>query len=688
MKNERLEIALLGLVADHRREIKPGYQYDKYFPKALGTETMLTRDGTVQDTILAMDKMVNDTLSDTAKIAPLLQGKTLAETCENVWNFIYNHVQYKLDRDGVEELRRPRRTWSMDRTTGVDCDCMSLFAGSILTNLGISFKFRVTKYTGGWQHVYVIVHLPADSRKYFVIDCVLNNFNEEKPYTGKFDHTMKTTTLSGIPIAMLGSVGDATVEYSGELEAILNGSHFETDEDSLEGLGSEEDIEKNLLDKFKKHLVASRDYIAKNPDGLTVVGGAKTNLEMIDYAIDNWDTPKRDEALEILANEEDRWNDETAPINGVDDTTSEDEDILYIDGLGEIGRFKIKRPGKKLFAAIKQGVKSVKTVAKKVAEVAKTNIKKAASFVKEAAKKVGKFLVKYNPLTLLMRAGVLAAMRVNLFGMAGRLLPGLLTQSEAAAKGVPVDLWNKSKAGFEKVAQVFEKIGGNRAKLAKHIKEGRASKKKNLAGLGVDPGTASAIIASATTLLTAASKMKQAGVSESQYKAAAGKKTRPVTAGRGMGEAEDTSVPETETFDTDSAGNIVEGTTGLAKFIAAIKKFFSKNPQADTDISAITASEQANADPDAADQGGSEEEETSGDGFFAKAGNFVKNNVAVTAGIGLGVATIAAFAFSPKLRSMVGFGPKKKTAALSGPGKKAKKKLSAKKKHVKRIDFE
>ncbi|MCE9537714.1 MAG: hypothetical protein K8R85_00630 [Bacteroidetes bacterium] len=78
MKNERLEIALLGLVADHRRAIKPGYQYDKYFPKALGTETMLTHDGTVNDTIKAMDKIVNETLIDTRKIAPLLQGKTVS----------------------------------------------------------------------------------------------------------------------------------------------------------------------------------------------------------------------------------------------------------------------------------------------------------------------------------------------------------------------------------------------------------------------------------------------------------------------------------------------------------------------------------------------------------------------------------------------------------------------------------
>ena len=64
--------------------------------------------------------------------------------------------QYKLDKKGLEQLRRPARTWA-DRKSGVDCDCMSIFASSILTNLQIPHKFRITKYSqDSWQHVYVI----------------------------------------------------------------------------------------------------------------------------------------------------------------------------------------------------------------------------------------------------------------------------------------------------------------------------------------------------------------------------------------------------------------------------------------------------------------------------------------------------------------------------------------------------
>jgi hypothetical protein len=696
MKHDGAEIALLGLIADHQRKIKPGLEYDKYFPKAAGTEKMVTYDGTVQDTIKTMDKMVFDTLPDTAKIAPLLKGKTLAETCENIWNFIYNHIQYKLDREGVEELRRPRRTWSMDRTTGVDCDCMSLFAGSILANLNIPFKFRVTKYSAQWQHVYVIVPLPEEQSKYYVIDCVLNSFNEEKPYTGKFDHTMKTATLSGIPIAMLGSVGDATAENSDELKNILNGTHFNIS-DNLQGLGDVDAISKKMLDKFLDHLVATRDYIAKNPDPLVLVGGAGEHLKMLDYAIKHWNTPQRDAALDALAKQEDKWNAINAPVSGVGDTAADDE-MLYVDGIGEIGKFSLKKVGNNLFNAVKAGVKSVEVVAKKVADTAKTDIKAAGATLKAGLAKVGKFLVKYNPLTLLMRAGILAAMHVNLFGMAERLLPGLLSQSEAAAKGVPASLWQKSKDGYEKVAQEFEKIGGDRKKLEKHIREGRAGKKKNLAGFGTlgDPLTATAIISAAIPILSMSAKMSDAGVSASKYKAAASTHAKAINGSIGDDTATDTPVPESEIQDTDSSGKVVEDKKGIAKIIEAIKKFFSKNPQAEAavDTASIKKEEETAAALDPANATPDDSTTPSGDGFFAKAGNFVKNNPGITAGIGIGVTAIAAFVFSPKFRAMLGFGAKKKPA-LSGVGCTApqrkktppKKLIASKDLHFKRIEL-
>jgi hypothetical protein len=79
---------------------------------------------------------------------------------------------------------------------------MSIFASSILTNLQIPHKFKITKYSqDSWQHVYVIV--PMDGSNYCVIDAVVSEFNYKKKYTDKMDYTMN---LKGINVAVLSGV--------------------------------------------------------------------------------------------------------------------------------------------------------------------------------------------------------------------------------------------------------------------------------------------------------------------------------------------------------------------------------------------------------------------------------------------------------------------------------------------------
>lgn len=744
------ELVLLGFVADHHRNIQSGAEYSKYFPAAAGDEKRITNDGTVSDTVKAMHKIIFDTLADTAKIAPLLKGKTLADTCQNIWSFIYNHIQYKNDRPGVEELRRPRRSWA-ERTTGVDCDCMSLFAGSILANLGIDFKFRITKYAAGWQHVYVIVPLPTDTSKYYVIDCVLDKFNYEKPYTDKFDHTMNTS-LSGIPISMLGDVSDATAEHSDELKAILSGAHFEQ-ADSL--LGATDDLAKPILDSILSHITATRDYIRKNPDSVTIAGGATNHLKMLDYAIANWGNPElRTKALDLLEAKEEEWNNATPGVSGLNDS-GEDEPLGYeldellgeyaqeLEGLG-----KLRGKGKKFFGNIKKAVKAADNFGKKVAtkivgEKVVAKIEKAKEKAKEVLKKVGavikKFIVLSNPLSLAARAGFLLAMKANLFHWAQRMYPALLSESEALSHGINSEAWNRSVQILDKFAGVFSKIGGKRNKLEKYIRNGRAKKRytkgfSGLDGLGEpsSSATAASVIAAATALLTAAAKVKSVGGSAKDYEKVQKAPAKKPLKGLGEGET-DIEVPETEQFETDSSGNIDESKNGLKKFIAAIRKFFQHNKHAEPSQAEIQnvndeAAAEA-ADPNEAkeaaelqsqaeeaqqaviDSGGTKEaaqaaydavvkKSSSGDGFFAKAGRFVKENPGKSAAIGL-LATTALALCIPSVRKAVTAPFSRKTnrpfssRALSGTSKKKSNKKSPKKSghkktaqgatHVKRV---
>ena len=149
------------------RSIKDGSRFNAYFPPPDERDRVIINDGEVTDTVELMEKVVWKYLDDTKRIAPLLQRSSTIETCQAIWEFVYQFIQYKLDKRGLEQLRRPARSWA-ERSTGVDCDCMSIFVSSILTNLQIPHSFRITKYSAdSWQHVYVIVPL-HDSRKYCV----------------------------------------------------------------------------------------------------------------------------------------------------------------------------------------------------------------------------------------------------------------------------------------------------------------------------------------------------------------------------------------------------------------------------------------------------------------------------------------------------------------------------------------
>ncbi|MBK8292312.1 MAG: hypothetical protein IPK96_16615 [Flammeovirgaceae bacterium] len=143
------------------------------------------------------------------KDCKVLKGKTLEETCSNIWHFVYNTYNTRRDEEGVEQVRSPRRAWS-DRKTGVDCDCYSVFILSILRSLDIDCIARITKYpkrypeVPRWQHVYPIVPKPGhledyiDERDYYiVIDCVKDKFDDEQPYLECKDYDMRLDYLDG-----------------------------------------------------------------------------------------------------------------------------------------------------------------------------------------------------------------------------------------------------------------------------------------------------------------------------------------------------------------------------------------------------------------------------------------------------------------------------------------------------------
>ena len=71
----------------------------------------------------------------------------------------------------------------------------------------------------------------------------------------------------------------------------------------LEGLGA--DSETQRLQSIYDHLLKTRNLIASKPELISSVDYPPAFIKMLDYAIDNWYTPNRDKALQILAKNED-----------------------------------------------------------------------------------------------------------------------------------------------------------------------------------------------------------------------------------------------------------------------------------------------------------------------------------------------------------------------------------------------
>lgn len=121
-----------------RREtvlVKPGFEYDHYFPKAKLSSITKKKGATVSDTLLLIPAVVHSTLFHTKRFAhEVIKADTLEETCRRLWHFVYEHIAYKKDEDGKEQIRSPARTWHDRHNTdetgepmGVDCDCYSVF---------------------------------------------------------------------------------------------------------------------------------------------------------------------------------------------------------------------------------------------------------------------------------------------------------------------------------------------------------------------------------------------------------------------------------------------------------------------------------------------------------------------------------------------------------------------------------
>ena len=585
--SNRLDI---GIIASGYRPIRDGREYDSYFAGADDKDRIIIQDGDVDATVDLMKRVVWKYINDTKRIAKHLKGSSLLNTCENTWNFLYHHIQYKLDKKGLEQLRRPNRSWA-DRQSGIDCDCFSIFVSSILTNLQIPHSFRIARYNKNvFQHVYVIVPIPGTSN-YYTIDCVLNQFNYEKPFTEKKDFPMN---LNGINVAVLS--GTDTTDVLDVVAGL----------DDIELLGTVSEAERSQA--VYEHLVKTRNLVAQKPYLIAQVDYPPAFLKMLDYAIANWHTSNRTAALENLGRNEDELN----RINGMDGVPDDtefdgaDEDWAHLEGLSAV-EIQEELNGKTR--------RKEKRAAKKAARKANPKKAKKGFFRKvgQAVKKGVKTFVRFNPLTISARAGFLLAMKLNLKKMASKLKWGYATKEQAAAKGISTQQWERSKKALSKIEKLFaDKLQGKKSALKNAILKGKAKglsgfedeEEIEILGLGFAPAAA---LAAAIPVITAALKiMVDSGVMKK---------------GEAQNAEADVSAKTADAELVMSDQNAKEG--GAETEIKAIKSSPS-SPESDSDSTSSESSSPESSSSDSSNESNAEESspaENIPDATYSEPGN-------------------------------------------------------------------
>lgn len=171
-------------------------------------------------------------------------------------------------------------------------------------------------------------------------------------------------------------------------------------------------------------------------------------------------------------------------LNGVNDSSNKNLDVVDLTGIyddreamAELGRLFKKKAGG---SAPKQKSGGFKQVFKKGA-------------IKEAYKKGGiKAIAKMglhvtnrlNPATVLIRNGILIALKTNMFKIAQRLRYAYLTNEEAQKRGIDMGKFERLKKVKDKLQGIFYGAGGIPENFQKAILTGRGNRDKQVSGLG------------------------------------------------------------------------------------------------------------------------------------------------------------------------------------------------------------
>lgn len=153
--------------------------------------TVVKRNATNAELQAAIEAAIPQAVAQTKSIAQRYKGKSEAETCKKIFDYLKNNINYRADGPN-QAVRLPS---GLMRTLQGDCKSYSVFTSAILSNLGIPHSLVYASYDPKDptpSHIYVVTD------KGCIIDAVYGKFNAEKKPEFKKLKKMNISYIAGV----------------------------------------------------------------------------------------------------------------------------------------------------------------------------------------------------------------------------------------------------------------------------------------------------------------------------------------------------------------------------------------------------------------------------------------------------------------------------------------------------------
>lgn len=152
------------------------------------------------DIMKAVVDACNADKNQVTALAPHFRKATILETCQAVYYFLRNNVQYVPDDIRKMIIKTVER---LLHDGFADCKGFSIFIKCVLDKLGILCFFRFVGYGQDKEATHVYVVAISENGKHIPIDACIDRFNYELPYNHNTKKDMPTSIvkMNGTPQA-------------------------------------------------------------------------------------------------------------------------------------------------------------------------------------------------------------------------------------------------------------------------------------------------------------------------------------------------------------------------------------------------------------------------------------------------------------------------------------------------------